>query len=180
MIRAVVLTDSSVQEKLANSFIPLKVEIQVGTKDFPLVGNWPALGYWRATYQFLGGEKCLGFTGCSVISPDLQTEFGQNGSSLPWQLFDSFAFDAKKFAAMLDRASERAARERDIRADKTLSAKELDRKLASFRAEVQRAVAKEVAFPLLPPKGFTFERAQELYKLAGDDLFKTPLPPKKR
>jgi hypothetical protein len=175
-MRAVALSDRIVQAKVAKSFIPLKVVVPQGTKDFPSVGNWPALRYWAETYRFLGGEKCTGWYGISVVSPDLQTEYGQPGSGLPWQLFDSVAYDAKKFAAMLDRAAKRAARERAVRADKTLSPQERDRRLARFRAEVRSAVAKEVAVPLLPPKGFTIERAQELYKLAGEDLL-VPGPP---
>jgi hypothetical protein len=175
-MRAVALSDGTVQAKVAKSFIPLKVVIPQGTKDFPSVGNWPALRYWDLTYRLLGGEKCAGWYGIAVVSPDLQTEYGQPGSGLIWQLFDSAAYDAKKFAAMLDRAAARAAQERAIRADKVLSPQERDRKLAQFREEVRNAVAKEGAVPLLPPNGFTLERAQELYQLAGEDLF-VPGPP---
>jgi hypothetical protein len=169
-MRAVALADSTVQKKVAKWFIPLKVVVPQGTKELPSVGNWPALRYWDLTYRLLGSEKCAGWYGISVVSPDLQTEYGQPGSGLTWQLFDSIAYDAKKFAAMLDRAAKRAAGERTIRADKTLSQQERDRRLARFREEVRNAVAKEVAVPLLPPKGFTVERAQQLYKLAGEDL----------
>jgi hypothetical protein len=165
-----------VQERLAKSFVCLKVAVPQGTKDFPAIGNWPALGYWPRVYRFLGGEKCGGWYATSAISPDLQTEYAQPGSGLPWQLFESISYDADKFAAMLDRAADRAAQERAIRADRTLTAKERDRKLAGFRAEVRSAVARETALPLLPPKGFSMERAQELYKLGGEDLLK-PGPP---
>jgi hypothetical protein len=169
-MRAVALADSVVQDKVAQSFVPLKVVVPQGTKEFPSIGNWPALRYWQQTYQLLGGEKCGGWFGISMVSPDLETEYAQPGSGLPWQLFESIAYDAQKFAAMLDRAAERAARERSIRADPALSPQERDRRLARFRAEVRDAVAKETALPLLPPKGFSFERAQELYKMAGEDL----------
>jgi hypothetical protein len=159
-----------VQEKVAQRFIPLKVEIPHGTQDFPVVGDWPALRYWKETYRFLGGEKCAGWYGISVVSTDLQMEYAQPGSGLPWQLFESIAYDAEKFAAMLDRAAERAARERTIRADKTLSPQECDQRLARFRSEVREAISREVALPLLPPEGFTFDGAQQLYKLAGEDM----------
>ena len=171
MMRAVALSDDNVQKKVGKSFIPLKVVIPQGTKEFPVVGNWQPLGYWRTTYQLLGGEKCAGWYGISMISPDLQTEYAQPGGGLAWQLFESTCYDAKKFAAMLDRAADRAARGRTIRADKTLSAAQRDQKLASFRTEVKSSIAKEVDIPVLPPNGFTVERAQELYKLAGEDLF---------
>src|SRR5262249_29622688 len=158
------------------SFIPLKVVIPQGTKDFPAVGAWAPLLYWRITYQLLGGEKCAGWYGISVISPDLQTEYAQPGSGLAWHLFESTCYDARKFAAMLDRATDRAAQEQAIRADKTLSGAERDKRLARFRSDVRSAIAKETEVSLLPPRGFTLERAQELYKLAGEDLYKAGPP----
>jgi len=166
--RAVALSDSVVQEKIAKFFIPLKVEIKADSKEIPLVGNWPALAYWRPTREFcLNTLKSNGFFGCSVVSPDIQTEYANPGPSLPWQAFDSFAVDAKKFAAMLDRAEARATRERAIRADKTLSVEERERNVASFRAEVKREVTKETAFPLLPPKGFKLEYGREIDSIPG-------------
>jgi hypothetical protein len=175
-MRAVALADGIVQEKLAKSFVCLKVVIPQGTKEFPSVGTWPPLGYWRATYRLLGSEKCAGWYGISVVSPDLQTEYAQPGAGLPWQLFESISYDAKKFAAMLDRAVDRATRERAIRADRALNAQQRDRKLAAFRAEVRSAIARETSAPLLPPTGFSFEKAQELYRLAGEDLLKAGPP----
>ena len=82
-------------------------------------------------------------------------------------MFDSTAYDAQKFNAMLDRAAMRASREREIRADKTLSGPELERQLASFRDEVRQAVPKEGPFRL-PPKGFTIQGAIDLFTLSGD------------
>jgi len=166
-VRAVALSDSIVQEKLGKSFIPLKVTIQQGTKDFPLGEKWAALDYWRGVYRFLGGEKCGGWYGCAVVSPDLQTVYGDTGSGLAWELFDCAAYDAKKFAAMLDRAAERAARERTLRADRNLSTSERDRQLARFREEVRSAVKKE-GEGHLPPDGFTIGGMLELHKIAGD------------
>ena len=68
---------------------------------------------------------------------------------------------------MLDRAAERAAREKAIRADTTLNEKERDAKLAKFHSEVRKAVGEEGRFHL-PPRGFSIDGATELFRLSGD------------
>ena len=160
------------QAKVAKSFIPLKLAIERG-KDFPLGKNWEALDYWRGTFnllgQVLGGQdkKCGGFTGISVVSNDLKVEYGNGGPGMIWEMFEAAQYDAKKCSAMLDRAVERSVRERDIRADKTLSAETRERKLASFREDLSRTVKKEgEAHPW--PKGFSLEGAMKIYKIADD------------
>ena len=164
-MRAVSLSDKIVQEKVEKSFIPLKVKISHGTEKFPL--DWPGLKNWSNTYQLMGGKKVDGITACSVISPDTKVEYGNTGSAFVWEMFDSTAYDAGKFAAMLDRAGERFQREKSIRADKKLSDKERDAALAKFHREVRSAVDKEAQFRL-PPRGFTVEGAKELFRLSGD------------
>lgn len=162
MIRAVALSDKTVQAKIAESFVPLKRVIPYPKTSFPL--DWPALAGWKASYAHMDGT---GFTGCSVVSPDLKAEYGNTGSAFVWEMFDSTAYDTHKFAAMLDRAAQRWAREQDIRTDKKLGVGERDRKLARHRDDVGRAVAEEGRFRL-PPKGFTIEGAIELFQLSGD------------
>ena len=164
-MRAVALSDKTVQEKVAQSFIPLKVTIQPGTKEFPL--SWLATRAWGNAYQAMGGEKNEGFTGCSVISPDLQIEYGNTGSALVWEMFDSTAYDAQKFAAMLDRARDRWVGEQEVRSAKNLSEGQRQSKLASFRAEIRNAVGNEGRFRL-PPRGFTIQGAVKLFELSGD------------
>ena len=165
MMRAVSLSDKIVQEKIEKSFIPLKIKITFGTEKFPV--DWPALKVWQDTYVRMGGPKTAGITACSVVSPDLKTELGSTGSAFVWEMFDSIAYDATKFAAMLDRAAERAAREKAIRADTSLNEKERDAKLAKFHSDVLRAVGEEGRFRL-PPRGFSIDGAVELFRLSGD------------
>lgn len=164
-MRAVALSDSTVQDKVAKSFIPLKIKIAYGTEKFPL--DWPGLKRWQDIYQQMGGKTVAGITACGVISPDLKVEYGTTGSAFVWEMFDSVAYDEKKFAAMLDRSIERFNRERDIRTDKNLSGKERESKLASFHSEVRKAIENE-SRPQLPPKGMTIEGAKELFRLSGD------------
>ena len=164
-MRAVSLSDKVVQEKVEKSFVPLKVKITFGDEKFPL--DWLALKIWQDTYARMGGPKTTGITACAVVSPDLKTEYGSTGSAFVWEMFDSIAYDASKFSTMLDRAAERGGREKAIRADKGLDDEERDAKLASFRAEVRRAVGEEGRFRL-PPRGFTIQGAVELFELSGD------------
>ena len=164
-MRAVALADEIVQAKVAKSFIPLKVAIPHGTDKFPL--DWPAMKNWSFSYQLMGGKKVDGITGCCVVGPDLKLEYGNTGSAFVWEMFDSIAYDATKFAAMLDRAAKRWQQDQEIRADKSLSEKERDSKLASFHADVRRAVGNEGRFQF-PPRGFTIQGAIELFELSGD------------
>ena len=164
-MRAVALSDSTVQTKVAKSFIPLKFMIPYGTEKFPV--DWPGLKMWQDTYQRMGGKKVDGITACSVISPDLKVEYGNTGSAFVWEMFDSIAYDATKFAGMLDRSVERFGRVNEIRADRSLSDKERGTKLASFQAEVRKAISNEGRFQF-PPSGFTIWGAMELFELTGD------------
>ena len=102
-----------------------------------------------------------------IISPDLKVEYANTGSAFVWEMFDSTAYDAGKFAAMLDRADERFQREKTIRADKNVSDKERDAALTKFHGEVRKAVDREGLFRL-PPSGFTVAGAEELFRLTGD------------
>ena len=89
-------------------------------------------------------------------------------------MFESTAYDAKKFAAMLDRGAERAAREQVIRNDTKLSEQERESQLVSFHKEVRSALAEE-GHARTKPKGYSDLHSLELFSLSGD-LF--PKPPK--
>jgi hypothetical protein len=159
-LRAVALSDSVVQEKVARSFIPLKVEIKPGSEDFPL--DWPALHTPRGAYPW----SRMGFTGCNVVSPDLAVEYGNSGLGAVHNLFDSIGYDAEKFAAMLDLAALRWDREQATRADETLDDIERIKRLTAFRAEIGAILARDGTF-LPPPKGFTIIGAIELSELGS-------------
>jgi hypothetical protein len=164
MMRAVALADPAVQAKVSDRFVPLKVTILPGTKEFPL--DWPAAAGWRNSYRLMGGEGNEGFTGCSVVGPDLQIEYGNTGSAFVWELFESTAYDAGRFAAMLYRAHERWSEEETIRKEAVLPGMR-DRRIERHRRQVSRAVANEGRLRL-PPRGFTVEGAKELFRLSGD------------
>ena len=164
-MRAVALSDKIVQKKIADGFIPLKITIPSGTEKFPL--EWPGLKVWSDTYKSMGGPKVDGLTACSIISSDLQTEFGSTGSAFVWEMFDSIAYDAKKFGAMLDRAAERATKGKEIAANKQLTPGERERELAAFRKDVRKEMDREGRFQF-PPKGFSIEGAKTLFRMTGD------------
>lgn len=164
-MRAVALADEKVQKKITENFIPLKIEIPYGTEKFPL--DWPALKMWRDTYVRMGGPKTTGLTACSVVSPDLQIEYGSTGSAMVWELFESTAYSAEKFAAMLDRSKTRAEEEIEIRNNSELSVLQKKESLAKFRKRVGKEVAEEGKFRL-PPKGFTIKGATKLFDTTGD------------
>jgi len=149
--------------------------------------DWPSLEENRRVYQFLqtlaGGMKVLeavsqdpeakrmlkikvGYTGCAVVSPDVQVQYANSGPGMVHNLFDSAAYDASNFAAMLDRGLERFAREEEILKNPALNAEERVRLLSGARAQLKKAVEREGA-QLPPPKGFTDAHAQELGTLGG-------------
>ncbi len=164
-MRAVALADETVQKKIADSFVPLKIAILPGTEDFPLA--WPAMRQWRRSYSWMGGKKCEGFTCCTAVSPDLQIEYGNTGSAFVWELFDSIAYDPEKFSAMLDESVKRAKHEQAILADDQLTDRTRAEQLASYRRKIQREIHRAGHFRL-PPKGFTVKGAIELFEMSGD------------
>ena len=164
-MRAVALADPAVQQRIAANFIPLKVTLKPGAKELPL--DWPALGRWRRAYALMGGESSRGFTGCTVISPDLEVEYADTGGAMVWELFDSIAYDAQKFAVMLDRAQQHAAAEQQLRQQFADKPRQLQRKLRAQRRAL--GVERLRAFKLrMPPEGFTKAKAMELFRLSGD------------
>ena len=126
-------------------------------KAFPI--EWPAMKKWRMAYRLTGGK---GFTGCSIVSPDLQTEYGSTGSAMVWELFESTAYDRKKFQAMIDQSLLFAKEEQSIRESESYG-KRL--KLAKFKSKIARETRSHVR---LPPNGFSAEKAKELFKMTGD------------
>jgi hypothetical protein len=94
-MRAVALSDTNVKRTISEHFVPLKITIAYGAEQIPL--DWPAFKGWRTVYSIMGGSKNTGFTGCSVVTPDTQQELASTGSAHVWEMFDSLAYDAKKF-----------------------------------------------------------------------------------
>ena len=86
----------------------MKIRLKRG-EEYPV--EWPALKHWATAFKF-SNER--GFAGCSVISPDLTTEFGNSGSARVLDLLDSPAFDPEGMLGMLNRAMGRVNEERSI------------------------------------------------------------------
>ena len=112
-------------------------------------------------YKFADGK---GFTGCSVVSSDLEIEYANTGSARIWEMFESTAYDAGRFAEMLERASARLSEERSLKAQSRISALERKVEVHRFRQGIQRAVKSEGTLRL-PPKGFSLELALELFEM---------------
>jgi len=160
LMRAIALSDPKVQSLVKRHFIPLKVAFR-DEAGFPL--DWPALGGWATAHKFSNGK---GFAGCSVVSTDLQLEYGSTGSAKIWELFDSTAYDADRFAAMLERAVARHTEERALWAQRRISLAEKRAEVDRFRDGIRTAVKAESRLRL-PPSGFSLEQAMELFELAG-------------
>jgi len=160
LLRTHVLSNSTVLSLIKANYIPVKVKLQRG-KNFPL--TWPALKRWATAFKFVDGS---GFAGCSVVSADLQIEYCNSGSARLWELFDSRAYDAKKFAGQLERAASRVTEERSLRVQRGISDFERQRELQSFRRGVVKAVRSENN-SRLPPRGYSLEQAVELLQMAG-------------
>lgn len=164
-MRAVALADSDIQAKVEEKFVPLKISMEPGDDALPL--DWPALQKWARSYSMMGSENVEGFTFCTVVSSDLETEYGGTGSAFVWELFDSVAYDAAKFSIMLDDALARAEREETILSNTSLTEVQRQRQLRFLRLRTKREVQRESRFQL-PPQGFTVEGAKRLFELSGD------------
>ena len=104
---------------------------------------------------------------CTVVSPDLKMEYGNTGSAMVWEMFDSIAYDADKFNAMLDRAQKRYEYERKIIKNKNLSFQAKIDAIEDHRKKVRKLVGEEGKFQM-PPKGFTLKKALDLFEKTGD------------
>ena len=164
-MRAVALSDPEIQEYVEQNFVPLKVSVDPGTKELPL--DWPGVLGWRLAYQFMGGEKCNGFTGCMVVSPDLNMEYGGTGSASIAELFDSVAYNKEKFLSMLVLAQKRFAAEQSIRNDTGLSSRRKHQRIGEMRAQI---LSRNLTTPKdrSLPKGFSWIHALELFRQSGD------------
>lgn len=160
LLRAHTLADSTVLSIIKSKFIPVKVKLKRGEK-FPL--DWPALKKWATTFNF---SNARGFAGCSVVSSDLQIEYGNSGSAKLSEMLDTPAFSAKEFAKMLERSANRVLEERSLRVQRRITAYERKVELERFRKGVTRAVRSE-SRTRLPPSGYSLEQALELYQMAG-------------
>lgn len=129
---------------------------------FPL--DWPALEHWANVRKYVAKE---GFTMCSVVSPDLKAEYGNTGSAMVWEMFDSIAYDADKFSAMMDRSLERFAKERKVILNSKLKISEKVKAISELRETAKKEIGEEGKFRL-PPKGFSIKNALMLFEMTGD------------
>ena len=157
MLRAVALSNKDVQKFVADHYVPLKLGFNK-LDGFPV--DWPALQAWATAYKFSDG-RC--FTGCSVVSPDLEAEYGTTGAAMVWEMFESSAYDAVRFNAVLSAAGDRAREERVIRTQRGVTESERTAEIARFRKGLDRAVEVNGRFQL-PPKGFSVEKVMALFE----------------
>ena len=160
LLRTHALSNSTVHLLVKSKCIPVKLKLQKGKK-FPL--DWPALKKWATSYNF---SNARGFAGCSVVSSDLQIEYGNSGSAQLTEMLESPAFMAKEFARMLERSGARVLEERSLRVQRGIEEYERMVELKRFRKGVTRAVRSE-SRTRLPLDGYSLEQALELYQMAG-------------
>ena len=160
LIRSLTLPDPEVERKITGSFVPLKLVYRPG-KGFGV--GWPVLQKWENRFKFAGSD---GAAGCSVINADLTMEFANSGSSLISELFDSTAYDKRKFSRMLSRGYQRWKEDGIIRREGGLSVKEVADEVARHRSGVAFEVTREAEMRI-PPKGYSLEKAVELFEMAG-------------
>ena len=165
LTRALVLSEEAVQKRLAEEFVPFRLEIKEGTASFP--SDWRGLKHMKIPYQLVGGEDCQGITGLAVVSPDGQTLLAATDSCFVWELFDSSAYSPAMFGDVLDRGLKFHAEANAIAADETLSELERRRAMLRLRGRVKKANNANGGFRL-PPKGFSVDGAKELFVMSGD------------
>jgi hypothetical protein len=162
-MRAVALGDKGVQAELMKRFVPLKVNIQPGTQEFPV--KWPAFIGWSIAYGIGGGKDNNGFTGCSIVTPDQSLELANTGSAFVWEIFESPAYDPAKFITMMSRAQSRFEALQQIEQSNLGGWAKWER-TSNLRREISDAVRREGATRQWP-KGLTAENLKELFELAG-------------
>lgn len=150
VMRSVVLADPKVQALIKKEFVALKLGLNPEA-EFPL--PWPVLEQWERLFQFADG-RC--FTGCVVISPDREVQYGTTGSLLLWELVDVKGFGAEKLRQVLELAAARGLEERVIRKQWGITEKERAEELRRFRQGLVRAARKPGRFQL-PPSGYSRE-----------------------
>lgn len=155
-MRAVALSDPAVQKLVAANFVALKLAFNK-REGFPV--KWPALQAWETVFKFSDG-RC--FAGATVVSPDLEIQYGNSGSPTVWELIGSRACDAGKFRTMLREALDRGNEERIVRTQQGVTERERRMELFRFRKGVKRVVSSHGRFQL-PPEGFSLEETLELF-----------------
>ena len=160
LIRALTLTHPEVQRKITGSFVPLKL-VYRPQKGFGV--SWPVLRQWDHRFAFAGND---GTAGCTVVNADLTMEFANSGSSLISELFESTAYDGRKFSRMLSRGYQRWKEDGIISREGGLSVKERADEVERHRDGVASDVTREGEMRI-PPKGYSLEKALELSRLAG-------------
>ena len=133
VVRSVGLGDPQVQALIKKEFVALKLGLVPGA-DFPL--DWPVLEPWERLFQFADGRS---FTGCVVMSPDREVQYGTTGSLLLWELVDPKGFGAEKLRKVLELAAARGLEERVIRKQWGITEKERAEELRRFRQGLVRA-----------------------------------------
>ena len=155
-MRAVALSDPDVQKLVAENFVPLKLAIN---KREGFRVSWPALQSWATAFKFSDG-RC--FAGAAVVSPDLEIQYGNSGSTRVWELIGSTSCDVGKFRAMLQEARARGNEERIVRTQQGVTEKERRLELHRFRKGVKRVVSSHGRYEL-PPEGFSLEATLDLF-----------------
>ena len=156
MMRAVALSDPEVQKLVAANYVPLKLAFNK-REGFPV--TWPALRDWATEFKFSDG-RC--FAGASVVSPDLESQFGNSGSTQVWELIGSTVCDPGMFRTMLHEALVRGNEEQIVRTQRGVTERERRMELYRFRKGVKRVVSSHGRFQL-PPQGFSLEATMELF-----------------
>ena len=160
LIRALSLSDSEVQKKIIGSFVPLKLIYTEG-KGFGV--KWLVLNGWETKFQFAAGDGCAG---CAILNADLNMEFANSGSALVGELFESVAYDPKKFSTMLSRGYQRWKEDGIMGREGGLSMRERQQEVDRYRRGVVFEVEKEGEMRL-PPIGYSLAKAMELFRMAG-------------
>lgn len=165
-MRAVALADKDIQTVINESFIPLKIEMKKGEREFPL--DWKALGRWRTNYAInLTGDEKQGFTMCAVVSPDLEMELGSTGSAFVWEMFTSIAYDKDKFLKMVKNAASLNRKRDQLLADIIAGTRGSRLNYTRWKMETNREI-RAAGRISKPPEGFSKENALELFKMSGD------------
>ena len=162
LIRGIALSDADVQRKVKSSFVPLKLVYTEGS-GFPV--KWSVLKGWETKFDY---SSDLGSAGCAVINSDLNMEFANSGSAMMGELFDSVAYDARKFSRMLSRGYQRWKEDGIIGREGGLSIEDRKQEVDRYRRGVAYEVEKEGQMRFAP-KGYSLEKALELFRLAGVD-----------
>ena len=164
-MRAVALGSKRNQTFIQNNFVPLKIVMtakpDAKDKSFPL--DWQSLASWSLAWSLMKGN---GFTGVAVVNPDTKITYSRTGSAMVWEIFHSSAYDEEKFHQMLQNGKTRFDEELAATAKENSKLGKLGA-LMKHRLSVRKQVNQETSM-ITPPKGFSIEKAKELFRMTGD------------